>query len=120
MKIIMNSEVKLDNCIFCKIIKKEIESKFEYFGDDMIAINDINPKAKVHILIIPKKHIISVATLEESDDILMGKMIMIAKKLAEEKNIAKTGYRLIFNVGTHAGQVVDHIHLHLLGGGPLN
>lgn len=109
----------MDKCIFCAIAKKENPAEFEYEDGEIVAFADINPKAKVHILIVPKKHISSVTTLEEADVLLIGKMILVAKKLAESKGIAEDGYRLVFNAGKHSGQVVDHIHLHLMGGGPL-
>jgi len=109
----------MENCIFCGIAKKESPAELEYEDSDIVAFYDINPKAKVHILIVPKKHISSVTTLNDADAPLVGKMVMVAKKLAEDKGIADDGYRLIFNAGKHAGQVVEHIHLHLIGGGPL-
>jgi histidine triad (HIT) family protein len=84
-----------------------------------MAFPDIKAKAPVHLLIIPKKHIASVSDLEKEDIALVGKMIFRAKLLAEERGIAKNGYRLVFNCRQHAGQVIDHLHLHLLGGKPL-
>lgn len=109
----------MEPCIFCAIGKKESPATIEYDDDDVVAFWDVNPKAKVHILIVPKKHITSVTELEDIDEALMGKMIMVAKKLAEKKGIADEGYRLVINAGKHSGQVVDHIHLHLIGGGPM-
>lgn len=109
----------MDNCIFCAIANKQSPAELEYEDNEIVAFRDINPKAKVHILIVPKKHISSVTTLEESDAPLVGRMILVAKKLAEKEGIADDGYRLIFNAGKHGGQVVEHIHLHLIGGGPL-
>jgi|SRR3990170_7009869 len=109
----------MKDCLFCKIASKELSSKIEYEDNDLVAFKDIHPKAPVHILIVPKKHISSVADLNDADEILMGKMIMVAKKIAEEKGIAKNGYKLIFNVRSHGGQIIDHIHLHLLGGEPI-
>ncbi|MCL5407255.1 MAG: histidine triad nucleotide-binding protein [Patescibacteria group bacterium] len=106
----------MDNCLFCRISNGEIPTKFEYEDDEIAAFADINPKAPVHILIVPKKHIPSIAEVTDEDTELLGKMIMVAKKLAEVKGIANTGYRLVFNTRKHAGQIVDHIHLHLLGG----
>lgn len=109
----------MDQCIFCGIAKKESPGNLEYEDENVIAFWDINPKAKVHILIAPKKHIRSITELQDEDAALIGKMVLVAKKLAEKKGIADDGYRLVFNAGKHSGQVVDHIHLHLLGGGPL-
>lgn len=102
------------DCIFCKIINKEKPSDFVYENDKLIVIKDINPKAPIHLLIIPKKHIHSVNHFEEGDKELIGEMILCAKKIAKEKNLA--GYKLLINVGRKAGQMVDHIHIHLLSG----
>lgn len=100
------------DCIFCKIINGEIPSEKVFASDEIIAFNDINPKAKEHILIVPKKHIESVKHLEESGAKIIGEMFLSAKKIAEEKNLA--GYKLVINVGREGGQLVDHLHLHLL------
>jgi len=100
------------NCIFCKIINKEISSDIVYEDDSVIAIKDINLKASVHLLIIPKKHISSVNYLEVEDKTLMGEIILTAKKIAKEKDLK--GYKLVINVGREAGQLIDHLHLHLL------
>ena len=102
------------NCIFCKIINKEEPSDFVYENDKFIVIKDIKPSAPVHLLIIPKKHIDSVKHLGPEDKDLMGGMILCAQKIAKEKNLA--GYKLLINVGRKAGQMVDHIHMHLLSG----
>jgi len=102
------------DCIFCKIINKEKESTIIYEDDKIIAVKDIYPKAPVHFLIIPKKHILSVDQLKAEDKTLMGEMILTAKKIAREKNLK--GYKLIINVGREGGQIIDHIHLHLLSG----
>lgn len=109
----------MENCIFCQIGQKKSPANLEYEDDEIVAFWDANPKAAIHILIVPKKHIASVTELKPEDETLMGKMIMVAKKLAGEKGIADSGYRLCINAGKHSGQVVDHIHLHLMGGGPL-
>lgn len=100
------------NCIFCKIISGEIPSEKVFEDNKIIAFNDINPKAKVHILIVPKKHIESVKHLEEGDKELMGEMFLVVRQIAEEKNLV--GYKIIINVGREGGQLVDHLHLHLL------
>lgn len=107
------------DCIFCKISKKEIPSNIVFEDDDIMAFKDINPIAPVHVLIIPKKHIASVAEIKDSDECLMGKMILSAKKIAEEMKIAESGYKLLFRVGKNGGQEIGHIHLHLLGGARL-
>ncbi|MDD2646765.1 MAG: histidine triad nucleotide-binding protein [Patescibacteria group bacterium] len=103
-------------CIFCQIINKEIPKDFIFADDQLVAFNDLHPSAPIHILIVSKKHIDSIATLKEEDINLIGNMIWRAKVLAEEKGIAKSGYKLIFNCGEDGGQIIQHIHLHLLGG----
>jgi len=102
--------------VFELILLGEIESEIIYEDDDIFAINDINPVAKVHILVIPKKKITTINDLKDKDINLVGKMIMVAKQLAYEKGIDITGYRLLFNTNDDAMQTVSHIHLHLIGG----
>ena len=104
------------NCLFCKIINKEIPADIVFENEDVIAFNDVKPIAPVHVLVIPKKHIVSVADANDSDVLLMGKLIMAAKKIAEDLEISNKGYKLLIRVGKGGGQEVDHIHLHLLGG----
>lgn len=106
----------MENCLFCKIANHKLDSQIEYEDSEIIAFTDINPKAPVHILIVSKKHISSVAEASDQDALLLGKMILVAKKIAEDKEIAESGYRLVFNTKKNAGQIIDHIHLHLLGG----
>jgi histidine triad (HIT) family protein len=109
-------ELMENNCIFCKIAKNESPAEIEYEDTDVLGFWDIHPKAPVHILIIPKKHISSIQDLTEVDYQILGKMFMAANDLAKKKNIAQSGYRLVINSGRNAGMVVDHLHLHLLGG----
>ncbi len=106
----------MDDCIFCQIANKKSPAELEYEDDEIVAFRDINPKAPVHILIVPKRHIASVTELLPGDALLVGDMVLVAKRLAEEKGISEDGYRLVINAGKHSGQVVDHLHLHLLGG----
>lgn len=103
-------------CIFCKIIEGKIPANIAYQDDLVIAIDDIQPKAPVHRLIIPKQHIPTINDLQDKDTLLVGHMIQTAKSLAKELGIADNGYRLIFNCNEGGGQAVFHIHLHLLGG----
>lgn len=103
-------------CIFCKIIKKEQPADIIYEDDEMIVFKDINPKAIVHLLIVPKKHLKSVNHLDKKEELLAGKIILTAQKIAKDLGIAQKGYKLVFNVGKGAGQIIDHIHLHLLAG----
>jgi histidine triad (HIT) family protein len=102
--------------VFELILSGEIESEIIYEDDDIFAINDINPVARVHILVIPKKKIATINDLNDTDTNLAGKMIIVAKRLAYETGIDGTGYRLIFNTNDDAMQTVFHIHLHLIGG----
>ena len=102
--------------VFELILSGEIESEVIYEDNDIFAINDINPVARVHILVIPKKKIATINNLNDSDINLVGKMIMVAKQLAYELGIDNTGYRLLFNTNDDAMQTVFHIHLHLIGG----
>ena len=104
------------DCLFCKIINKEIPSEIVYEDDDILAFNDIAPKAPVHVLIIPKKHISSHAEIEADDAELMGKIHMVINKIAKEKGILENGYRVVINCGEDGGQEVKHLHFHLLGG----
>ena len=108
----------MDDCVFCNIVNKTIESKskFLYENEKLVVIKDILPKAPVHLLVIPKKHITGIADLQPDDRELVGEMIFIAKQMAEAQQVNQTGYKLIFNVGRDGGQVVPHLHLHLLGG----
>ena len=107
----------MPECIFCKIAKKEIPAKIRYEDDNFIAFDDINKKASQHILIIPKKHLESISTLKNDEFSVVGKMVKIAKYIAIKENI--DSFRLVFNNGKDAGMEVDHLHLHLLGGGKL-
>lgn len=104
----------MNDCIFCKIGKHDLPAKIEYEDNEIIAFHDIAPKAPVHILVVPKKHIESVKSLDDKNIAIVGKLVLVAQKLALEKKLA--GYRLIFNVGKDGGQIVPHLHLHLLGG----
>ncbi|MBU3965519.1 histidine triad nucleotide-binding protein [Patescibacteria group bacterium] len=107
------------NCVFCKIAKKEIAAEILYEDSDISAFKDAHPLAPVHILIIPKRHIESVNNWTRSDVQLAGKMIIVAKEIAEKAGIKDSGYKLLFRVGRDGGQEVGHIHLHLLGGARL-
>ncbi len=106
----------MSDCLFCKIIQKEIPSEITYQDDQITIFKDINPAAPVHLLIIPNKHIPSVQSMEEGDDLILGKLFSGAQKAAEDAGIAESGYRLIINSGPDGKQVIFHIHMHLLGG----
>ena len=104
----------MEECLFCRILKKEIPSKAVYEDETVYAFHDINPKAPTHVLIIPKKHIDGVAELAGEDEKLAGRLIVQAKRIADSLELES--YRLVFNSGPEAGQSVFHLHLHLLGG----
>jgi histidine triad (HIT) family protein len=106
----------MSDSIFTKIYKKEIHSDIVYEDDFVFAINDINPIAPVHILIIPKEQILTINDITTSNESIMGKIILAAKTIAREKGVAENGYRLIFNCNEDGGQTVFHIHCHLLAG----
>ena len=104
------------DCIFCQIAAGKIPSELLYEDEELVAFRDINPQAPTHLLIIPRKHIPSLVEISETDLPLIGRMVTAANRLAEEMGIDKTGYRLVINCGEEGGQVVPHLHLHLLGG----
>jgi len=104
------------SCIFCRIATGEIPAKVVREDEATIAFRDIDPKAPTHVLVIPRRHIPSVNALTGEDVELMGRLFVAAKEVAEAEGIAETGYRLVMNTGPDAGQSVDHIHLHVLGG----
>ena len=108
-----------EETIFSKIIRKEIPADVVYQDDLVTAFRDINPRAPSHILVIPNKLIPTVNDIEEEDELLMGRMFTVARKLAKEEGIDEDGYRLIVNCNSHGGQEVYHIHMHLVGGRPL-
>ncbi len=105
-----------EDCIFCKIISKDIPSTIVYEDDDILAFKDINPVAPVHILIIPKKHIPTITDISEEDMELIGRIHMAAGKIAREAGVYEEGFRLVNNCRSAGGQVVYHLHFHLLGG----
>tara|TARA_B100000902_G_scaffold384055_1_gene423722 strand:- start:439 stop:783 length:345 start_codon:yes stop_codon:yes gene_type:complete len=106
----------MENCLFCKIIDKSISSEIVYENDSVLAFNDINPQAPVHILIIPKIHIATLNDLNEDHERLLGELVLTAGVLAKQLGISEAGYRTNFNCNEAGGQTVYHIHLHLLGG----
>jgi histidine triad (HIT) family protein len=104
------------NCLFCRISSGEIPSEFLYETSEVVAFRDISPQAPTHTLIIPRKHISSVADLEGGDGGVMGELFLAAQRLARDEGIEESGYRMVVNAGPDAGQAVFHIHMHLLGG----
>lgn len=108
------------DCIFCKIAAGEIPSTRVYEDEEIIAFRDINPQAPVHIVIIPRKHIASLSELSGGDSALVGRMVAAANRLAEDEGIAERGYRVVVNCGPEGGQLVPHLHMHLVGGRKLS
>ena len=104
------------DCLFCKIIARQIPATIVYEDDHVIAFNDINAQAPTHVLIVPKRHIASLNDLQDGDDLLVGELVRRAAAIANERGHAAAGYRTVFNTNRDAGQTVFHIHLHLIGG----
>ena len=111
-----HTQEKIMDCIFCRIISGEIPSDILYQDEQVVAFRDINPKAPVHLLLVPLKHIESVAELSEDEASIMGHLVTVANRIAREAGISEKGYRLVVNSGPEGGQEVPHLHLHLLGG----
>mgnify|MGYP002515987050 FL=1 len=105
----------MEDCIFCKIIRGEIPCKKIYEDSEFLAFHDINPAAPIHFLIIPKKHIVSLADVTAEDTELLGRLMALVPKLAKE-NGCTDGFRTIINTGKNGGQAVAHLHIHVLGG----
>ena len=106
----------MDECLFCKMIAGDIPADVVYQDDDVLAFRDINPQAPVHVLIIPKRHISTLNDLASEDAALIGKLSLAAAKIAAQEGIAESGYRTLINTNREGGQVVFHIHMHLMGG----
>lgn len=109
----------MTDCIFCKIVAGEIPANTIYKDEDVLVLRDLNPQAPTHALVIPRRHIATLNDLQPADAMLIGKMTLAAKAVAEQEGIAEEGYRTLFNCNAGAGQTVFHIHLHVLGGRPL-
>ncbi len=106
----------MKDCIFCKVAKKEIPAKIIFENKDLVAFEDLHPQAPVHVLLIPKKHIPTLDKISDQDLALVGKLVGAAKEIAAEKKIAGPGFRLVLNCNPDGGQLIYHLHLHLLGG----
>ena len=124
MRLINNSQeeeiAEIMDCIFCQIVAGKIPSEIIYRDEEVIAFRDIHPMAPVHLIIIPKRHIPSLAHLSEAESPLIGHMVNTASQLAKGEGISESGYRLAINCGEEGGQLVPHLHLHLLGGRKLS
>jgi histidine triad (HIT) family protein len=103
-------------CLFCKIVSREIPASIVYEDDRVLAFNDVNPQAPTHVLVVPKRHIATLNDLSATDDQIVGEVVRRAAAIAEERGISASGFRTVFNTNRHGGQTVFHIHLHLLGG----
>jgi histidine triad (HIT) family protein len=106
----------MDNCIFCKIVAGDIPSARVLETEEFIAIRDINPAAPVHVLLVPRKHVESVAHLADGDAELAGKLLLGARDVARQEGLAERGYRVVINTGREGGQTVAHLHVHVMGG----
>ena len=104
------------DCIFCGIVDRSLPTELIYEGEQIVAFRDITPQAPTHVLIVPREHIESVADLNETHTAVLGEIFLAANTIARQEGIGETGFRLVFNCGRAAGQSVDHVHLHLIGG----
>ena len=107
---------KEEDCLFCQIVRGEKPATFLYQDESLVVFRDIHPHAPVHLLIVPRRHIRSINELTEDDQEIVSEMILRARELAQKQSISKSGYKLLFNVERGGGQVIFHLHLHLIGG----
>ncbi|MCD6351455.1 MAG: histidine triad nucleotide-binding protein [Armatimonadetes bacterium] len=110
----------MSDCLFCRIAEGEIPSDIVYQDEEIVAFRDINPQGPVHILVIPRQHLAGMNDARDDQAALLGRLLLVARQLAEEEGIAQSGYRLVINQGRQAGQSVDHLHVHLIGGRPMS
>jgi histidine triad (HIT) family protein len=106
-------------CLFCKIVQREIPAKVVLESEHALAFEDLRPAAPTHVLVVPKRHIESLAAATASDAAVLGELFVMARQVAEKAGIAESGFRTVVNAGPHAGQSVDHLHVHVLGGRPM-
>jgi histidine triad (HIT) family protein len=107
----------MTDCLFCRIVARQSAADVEYEDDEILAFKDIYPRAPIHILIVPKRHISSLMTAEPGDALVLGRCLVVARRLGEAKGFGERGYRVSVNSGPEGGQVVDHVHFHFLAGG---
>ena len=105
-----------NECLFCKIVLGDVPADIVHEDDQVLAFRDINPRAPIHILIIPKQHLESLASVADENRDLMGHMMLTTKKIARDEGLSQSGYRTVINIGADGGQTVNHLHLHLIGG----
>jgi histidine triad (HIT) family protein len=108
------------DCLFCKIINREIPASIVYEDERVLAFNDINPQAPTHVLVVPKRHIATLSDLTPDDDAIVGEVVRRGAAIAQERGVAAAGFRTVFNPNKAAGQTVFHIHLHVIGGRPMH
>jgi histidine triad (HIT) family protein len=106
----------MSDCLFCRIVAGEAVADIEYADDEVVAFKDIYPRAPVHLLIVPKRHISSLMTAEPEDALVLGRCLLVARRLGEAKGFAERGYRVAINSGPEGGQIVGHVHVHFLAG----
>jgi histidine triad (HIT) family protein len=106
----------MNDCLFCRVVAKTIPAKVVHEDDQTLAFDDIHPQAPVHTLVIPKRHVVSIQELGESDQALLAQLLLTCRKVANDKGLADLGFRLVANTGRHGGQTVFHLHFHVLGG----
>lgn len=109
----------MNTCLFCQIARRERPGKIIYEDEQSVAFEDIHPKAPIHILIVPRQHIATLVDADETDDRLLGHLLLVANRIARQIGIAERGFRVVINCNSEGGQAVYHLHLHLLGGRPL-
>lgn len=105
-----------NDCLFCKIASGQMDTEFLYENDNLVVFRDINPHAPVHLLLVPKRHIRSINDLTEGDNAILAELTMVGKEMAKKEGVDKSGYKLLYNVEKGGGQVIFHLHLHLMGG----
>ncbi|MCD6327994.1 histidine triad nucleotide-binding protein [bacterium] len=110
----------MQDCIFCKIVRGEIPTSLVYCDDEIVAFRDTTPQAPTHVLVVPRRHISSLNDLTAEEMPLLGKLLQVCREVAKKEGVFESGYRIAVNTGPDAGQVVEHIHFHVLGGGPMN
>lgn len=108
----------MPDCLFCSIVAGDIPSDVVLETDDVVAFRDVNPQAPVHVLVVPRRHVEDLHALDAGDDALLGELVRVARRVADEEGVAAGGYRVVVNVGPDAGMSVPHLHLHVLGGRP--
>lgn len=110
------SDQAIDTCVFCKLAKGQLRADIVYEDNTVLAFKDIHPQAPVHVLVIPREHITALWEVDQSHIQVLGRLILAANDVADRLGVQETGYRIVINTGTEAGQTVDHVHLHVLGG----